>query len=279
MNSQYDVIIIGDSKEGNKLLSSIASANINIKIAFISREFKMKTYPIYTNVEYIKDEVLLADYRNRLFGCYLKSGARIYSTHLIFAVGQKYEPFYINDKKVPNVFHTPVDIPKEAKDLPAIVVGSDNEAVGLAVEVAKKYKYVYLCSPTFEISCTEAMQKKLTKKQDNKLVVLPNTHIIKVNISENTLKSVELDNYSTITCSAIYVKTRVSPDTSCVTARAGLIKTNEDGYLETDNKLESTLVPKCYAIGSCAQKCTKKMMSELVEAILNDFGGTTNVNS
>jgi hypothetical protein len=112
MNYQYDLIIIGDSKEGNQLVKSIATANLNIKIAFISREFKSATTPDFLNVEYIKDEVILTDYKNRLFGCYLKSGSRLYATHLVFAVGEKYAAFTINNKKVPNVFNTTVDISK-----------------------------------------------------------------------------------------------------------------------------------------------------------------------
>ena len=74
-------------------------------------------------------------------------------------------------------------------------------------------------------------------------------------------------------CAAIYVKTEVSPDTACITPRANLIKADEAGYLETNEKLESTLVPKCFAVGSCTQKCTKKMITALTEAILADFGG------
>ena len=111
MNYQYDLIIIGDSKEGNQLVKNIADANINIKIAFISREFKTATTPDFLNVEYLKDEVVLTDYKNRLFGCYLKSGTRLYATHLVFAVGQKYAPFMINNKKVPNVFNSTLPCP------------------------------------------------------------------------------------------------------------------------------------------------------------------------
>ncbi len=273
MNYQYDLIIIGDSKEGNQLVRSIASANLNIKIAFISREFKTATTPDFLNVEYLKDEVALTDYKNRLFGCYLKSGKRLYATHLVFAVGQKYAPFIVNNKKVPNVFNTVVDVPKEAKKLPAVVLANNEADVGMALEVAKKYKYVYLCLDDFGNWISDSMRKKLLLKQAANIVVLPNTHINKVSIKDEILSIVELDNYSTVTCAAVYVKTAVSPDTSCVPVRACLIKANEAGYLETDNKLESTLVPKCFAVGSCAQKCTKKMLESLTETILTDFGG------
>lgn len=273
MNYQYDLIIIGDSKEGNQLVKSVATSNLNIKIAFISREFKTTTTPDFLNVEYIKDEVVLTDYKNRLFGCYLKSGMRLYATHLIFAVGQKYAPFTINNKKVPNVFNTVVDVPKEAKHLPAIVLAKNDADIAMALNVAKKYKYVYLCIDDFGNWISDVLRKKLLLKQTNNLVILPNTHIKKISPKDEVLSIIELDNYSTVTCAAIYVKTDVSPDTACVPARSGLIKANETGYLETDNKLESTLVPKCFAVGSCTQKCTKKMTTALIETILNDFGG------
>jgi thioredoxin reductase len=273
MNYQYDLIIIGDSKEGNQLVKSIASANINIKIAFVSRDFKTSTTPDFMNVEYIKDEVTLTNYKNRLFGCYLKSGNQLYATHLVFAVGQKYVPLIVNNKKVPKVFNTAVDIPKEAKKLPAVVLVNKETDVAMAFEVAKKYKYVYFCLDEFAGKCYEVINKKLMQKPSSNIVVLPNTHIKKVSAYDETLINVELDNYSTVLCAAIYVKTDASPDTSCVPTRAGLIKTNEAGYFETTDKLESTLVPKCFATGTCTQKCTNKMMNSLVETILTDFGG------
>lgn len=273
MNYQYDLIIIGDSKEGNQLVKNIATANINIKIAFVSRDFKTSTTPDFMNVEYIKDEVTLTNYKNRLFGCYLKSGNQLYATHLVFAVGQKYAPLTVNNKKVPKVFNTTADIPKEAKKLPAIVLINKETDVVMAFEVAKKYKYVYFCLDEFAGKCYEVINKKLMQKQSSNIVILPNTHIKKVSAYDENLINVELDNYSTVLCSAIYVKTDVSPDTSCVPVRAGLIKADEAGYLETDSKLESTLVPKCFAVGTCTQKCTKKMITSLIETVLTDFGG------
>lgn len=273
MNYQYDLIIIGDSKEGREIVKALASATSFINIAFVSHEFKSTTTHDYLNVDYIKDEVVLTDYKNRLFGCYLKSGSRLYATHIVFAVGQKYTPFTVNNKSVPNVFNTTADIPKEAKKLPAIVLVRTEADVAMAFEVAKKYKYAYLCLDEFSGKVSEAVNKKLQAKQSSNIVVLPNTHIKKVSVHDETLINVELDNYSTILCAAIYVKTEASPDTACISARSGLIKANEFGYLETNDRLESTLVPKCFAVGSCTQKCTKKMVNSLIEAILTDFGG------
>jgi thioredoxin reductase len=45
----------------------------------------------------------------------------------------------------------------------------------------------------------------------------------------------------------------------------------ENGYLEVSNIAQSLLVPKCFAVGSCACKSTKKMQDAMVSAILSDF--------
>ena len=161
MNKQYDIIIIGDSPDGFKALKALAAASQTIKIAYVSREFKSTTTRDFLNVEYIKDELVLVDYRTQLFGCYLKSGDRLYSTHIIVASGLKYAPYYVNGKAVPNVFNTPYDISKAAKNLPAVVVGRDTRAIKLAIAVAKKYRHVYLCMDTINPSCSTALKEKI----------------------------------------------------------------------------------------------------------------------
>ena len=80
-----------------------------------------------------------------------------------------------------------------------------------------------------------------------------------------------MDNYSTLTCSAIFVKTKASPETGFIPNN--LISRDIDGYLVTSKQLESTLVPKCFATGNCVRKSTKKMNLDMVDAILADFGG------
>ncbi len=267
MNSQFDLIVIGDSKEGNKLVKNIASAKATIKIAFISKDFKSKTAYENLNVEYIKNEVVFTDYKNRLFGCYLKNGDRLYSTHLVFATGEKYAPFVIKNRRVPNIFNTDTEIPKTAKEAQAIVVNKSEEDIKLALKVVNKYKHVYICTEGMQLCCSEKLESKI--KMCNNVVILPNTSIIDFTTTKGMLKTVELDNYSSITCTAIFLKTLAKSDTSFVSRK--LIKSDENGYLETDKNSESTLVPKCFAIGNCAQKSTKKMIDAATQGILNDF--------
>jgi thioredoxin reductase len=269
MTCQVDVIIIGDSKEGHEAAVKIASKNPAIKMAFISREFKNSTTRDYLNVEYIKEEVIFTDYKNRLFGCYLKNGDRIYSTHLVIASGLSYAPLMLNNKQVPCVFNNIYDIPKTAKNQQAIVLGQQDTDVKFAISVAKKFKYVYFCTESLTPNITDKNIQKLINIEN--LVILPNTAITKFFVTDGILSSVDLNNYSTLTCSAIFAKTECAPETSFIADN--LISKDNAGYLKTTNISQSLLVPKCFAIGNCANKNTKKMRDLMIENILNDFGG------
>jgi thioredoxin reductase len=268
MNYQVDIIIIGDSISGHEILDTLASSKPTVKFAFVSQAFKSTTTRDYLNVEYFKEEVIFTDYKNRLFGCYLKNGIRLFGTHLIIASGLSYEPLMLNNKPAVGVFNTTDDIPKIAKTQPAIVICDQNTEVKFALDVAKKYKQVYLCTKNISIEgLTEANAKKLAKVEN--LLVLPNTSLLKAIAKEGTLVKVELNNYTTLNCAAIFVKTATTPATKFVSDK--LIQKDEQGYLVTDEKAESVLVPKCFAIGNCIKKYTKKMEQLLVEAILKDY--------
>ena len=269
MNYQVDVMIVGDSKVGHEILDKIAAAKPTIKLAFISKEFKSTTTHDYLNVEYFRNEVTFTDYKNRLFCCYLKDGRRIYATHLIVASGLDYEPLMLNgNKPAIGVFNNADDIPKSAKNQPAVVICNQNSEVKLALDVAKKYKQVYLCVKNIAIDgLTDANAKKLEDAKN--IVVLPNTYLLKTISKDSTLLKVELNNYSTLNCSAIYAKTTATPGTTFVSEK--LIQKAENGYLVTNEKAESTLVPKLFVAGNCAQKYTKAMAQTLIETVLNDF--------
>lgn len=268
MNYQVDVIIIGDSKSGHEMLDKLASSKPTIKFAFVSQAFKSTTTHDYLNVEYFRDEVVLIDYKNRLFGCYLKNGNRIYGTHLIVAAGLNYSPLMLNNKPAAGVFNTTDDIPRTAKNQPAVVICNKNSDVKFALDVAKKYKQVYICSKDFSIEgITESNTKKLTEAKN--IVVLPNTSLLKAIAKDGVLNKVELNNYATLNCSAIYVKTDATPAVKFIPDN--LIQRDEAGYLITNERAESTLVPKCFAVGNCAKKYTKAMEQALIETILSDF--------
>jgi thioredoxin reductase len=269
MNYQVDIIIIGDSKSGHEILDKIASSKPTLKFAFISKAFKSTTTHDYLNVEYFRNEVTFTDYKNRLFGCYLDDGTRIYSTHLIIASGLVYSPLVLNNQQVQaGVYNNADDISKLAKNQPAVVVCNHNSDVTLALAVAKKYKQVYLCVGGTDIQYLTTLNAKKLAKATN-IAVLQNTSLVKAITENNVLQKVELDNYSTLNCAAIYIKTPAKPDVAFVSDK--LIQKNSNGFLITTENAESTLVPKCFAIGNCIPRYTKAMAQNLVKTVLNDF--------
>lgn len=268
MNFRVDVMIVGDSKSGHDILDKLASSKPSLKVAFISRSFKSTTTHDYTNVKYFRDEVSYVSYRHRLFCCYLKNGDNIFSTHLVVASGLEYEPLVVNNEQVPCVFNTVDDVPKAAKDRPALVICNQESDVKFALDVAKKYKQVYLCTKALDITeNTSATTAKKLAKLEN-LAILPNTSIKNVISDKGTLQKVELDNYSEINCSAIYAKTTAKPAIEFIPRK---ILHREDGYPVVTENCESTLVPGCYAAGNCLKKYTKAMEQKLVDSILKDF--------
>lgn len=269
MNIRVDVIVVGDSKSGHDILDKIASSNTSIKVAFISQTFKSTTTHDYINVKYFRDEVKYISYRHKLFCCYLNNGDNIFSTHLVIASGLNYEPLVINNEQVPNVFNTTDDIPKLAKDQPAIVICNHDSDAKFAIEVAKKYKQVYLCTKAVDISenISAATVKKLTKAEN--IAILPNTSIRKlISDKEGVLQKVELDNYSEINCSAIFAKTAAKPAIGFIPSKIAL---TQDDYPVVNDNCESTLVPVCFFAGNCLKKYTKAMEQKLIESILKDF--------
>jgi thioredoxin reductase len=268
MNFRVDIMIVGDSTAGHEILDKLASSKSSIKIAFISQAFKSTTTHDYINVKYFRNEVAYVSYRHRLFCCYLKNGDTIYGTHLIVASGLTYEPFLVNNEPVPCVFNTTEDIPKLAKDQPAIVICNQDSEAKMAIELAKKYRQVYLCTKAVDIteSMTATTAKKLAKVEN--LAILPNTSIQKVTPDKGALQKVELDNYSEVNCTAIYTKTAANPAIDFIPRK---ILPKENKYPIVKDNCESSLVPRCFAAGSCLKKYTKTMEQKLIDTILKDF--------
>lgn len=268
MNFLVDVIIVGDSTSGHGILDKLATGKPNLKIAFVSQTFKSSTTHDYVRVKYFKDEAMHIGYRQRLYYCYLKNGDIICGTHLVIASGVSYEPFTINGEEISGVYNTVDDLPNTTKDQSALVVYNRESDIKFAIDVAKNYKQVYICTKEVDLkkSISAANAKKLAKVEN--LTVLPNTSISKITSDRKEMQKVVFDNYSEINCSAIYVKTASSPAINFVPRK---VIPREDGYLSVKDNCESELAPKCFAAGNCLKKYTKAMEQKLIESIIKDF--------
>ena len=159
-------------------------------------------------------------------------------------------------------------MPKSSKDQPAVVICNQESDVKFALDVAKKYRQVYLCTKEINLveNISSATAKKLSKVEN--LAILPNTSIKKIISNNGELQKVELDNYSEITCSAIYAKTDSKPAIDFVPRN---ILPREYGYPVIKDNCASVLVPCCFVAGDCINKYTKTMEQRLIESILKDF--------
>ena len=235
----------------------------------ISQAFKSTTSQDYANVKYFKNEVEYVSYRHRLFCCYMKNGDNLFSTHLIIATGLKYEPVLINNEEIPGIFYSIDRLSSKSAEQAVLVISNQEPDIKFVTEIAKRYQQAYLSTTEVDfIKNLPAAAAKKIAKLDN-LNILSNTSIKKIAFDINTsLYNIEFDNYSSITCAAIYAKTTTKPALDFVPKK--LLLREADEPIVTDN-CESTLVPKCFVAGSCLNKYTKTMEQKLVNLVLKDF--------
>ena len=138
-------------------------------------------------------------------------------------------------------------------------------AVSYALELAKKFKYVYLCSSVFKLDCNSKLLNKLNNTAN--IVHLPNCHIVSCkNDKEGKLAEITLDTYETIKCSALVVALGRLPDASGVSPR--MIELDQDNYIKTNSLHQTTVVPTIYAIGECTRHNTKRSVTTVCNHIL-----------
>jgi thioredoxin reductase len=155
---------------------------------------------------------------------------------------------------------------KASKTNPAVVVGNNTLAATYALAMAKKFKYVYLCSNTVELDCEAKYLKKLENTAN--IVHLPNCNIISCkNDKEGNLTEVQLDTYSTIRCTTLVMSLGRTPDNSGLSKR--MLEIDSDGYIITKEFNQTTVVPNIYAIGTCAQNGAKNRLIPTINHLID----------
>lgn len=260
---RYDLIIIGTDLQIDTFKETFAGSNINIAVVGDLTEELQE----YSNITCFKAPFELLDYRNRLFGCYLEGGIRLYSTTILVALGTKNLPLICKNKPVPNVYYNSKTYPKGSKDMQAIVLGGSQKCLRYALDISKKFRYVYVCSDSFELQGTEKQKARLEACKN--VVVLPGTKLVNVVTKNGTLQTVELDTYSTITCSAIYADTPLMPNVKGVPNR--FFQQTTEKFLLTSQTGESTLIPNLFATGTCCVEA--RDVKQIYNTVLSAAGG------
>lgn len=260
MVSIYDIIIVGATPEGLELAKEFMTSGK--KVILISSKF-------YKNVDLaavtkLEAEVVFISYTHGLFGANVLQGnlkGTIFGTNIIFATGTK--PIKSSLKNL-NICYKAIDIVGKHKSEPAVVYGNSEEAAFYALDLAKRFCYVYLCTKEFDLKCSKKLQKKINETAN--IVHLPGCCVLSCkNNKEGKLIEVTLDTYATIkTTVMVHAQGRL-PDVPAFLKR--YIELDADGFAKVKEFNESTLVPGVYAIGKLCRNFTKRDLKKLSERL------------
>jgi hypothetical protein len=135
-NVFYDIVILGASKEGVAVFKKLTKQLPDQKIAVISEKLSVN---MKEPIPFIQNKVLFTTYNHGLIGLIMEGDQGIPKTFchkLIIASGQ--EPRRVFPKLGPNVqnlYYDTKEIPDNAKENQAIVVGNSPRAAKMALEL------------------------------------------------------------------------------------------------------------------------------------------------
>ena len=258
-NELYDVIIIGASIEGIVLAEYIKAKAPETKVALVSKHFNfVKATNKLLDTELIIGESVYSNFNHGLIILTLKNKQLVVGKNVVIATGGYPIKAPADRYKNKNICYNPRDIAINPKNKPAIVFGNGNDAVNFALTMAKKFKYVYLCSEVFKLGCDAKLLKKLNDTAN--IVHLPNCFITSCkNDKDGKLQEVTLNTYDTIKCSALVLALGRKPHVNGVDPK--MIELDADKYIKINTQHQSTKVPNIYAIGECTKHNTKRSIT------------------
>jgi thioredoxin reductase len=263
MSQLYDVIVIGASEEGISFCEQLLAKTTGLKVALVSRNFNRPVEVV--GLTKISGEVIFSTYNRGMIGLTLHDRTQVFGVNVIIAVGTK--PIKSNLKNN-NIHYNLLNI-KTSKTTPVVVAGNNNLAVSYALALAKKFKYVYLCSNSVELDCDAKYIKKLENVAN--IVHLPNCNVLSCkNDKDGKLVEIQLDTYSSIRCSALVMSLGRIPDNPGLSKR--MIEVDPNGYVITKEFNVTTIIPNIYAIGSCAKNGTKTRLGPVINHLISING-------
>ena len=265
-NELYDVIILGASSEGLALAEYVKSKDANVKVAIVSKHFDfVKSTDRLLDTELIAGESAYSSFNHGLIALTLKDKRLVVGKNLVIATGGYPVKATADKFKSKSVCYNPREITIDPKNKPAVVYGSGDDAVRFALAMAKKFKYVYLCSDGFELACDAKLLKKLNDTAN--IVHLPNCSISSCRSDkEGKLQEVTLSTYDTIKCSALVLALGRKPHVSGVDPN--MIETDADKYVKINARHQTTKAANIYAIGECTRHNTKRSIAVVGNQLL-----------
>ena len=253
-NELFDVVVLGASNEGIALCEYIKSKAPDKKVALVSRHFNfVKSTNKLADTVLITGDSAFSSFMKGMVILTLKNRELVCGKNLVIATGAT--PVKTATLKNNNICYNPRDLKVTSKLKPAVVYGSNAAAVSYSLALAKKFKYIYLCSNDFTLNCDARLARKLNNTAN--IVHLPNCRITGCkNNKEGNLVEIALDTYSTINCSALVMSLGRIPDVNGIDLK--MVELDKDNYIKVNSSHQTTKVPNIYAIGECTKHNTKR---------------------
>lgn len=265
MTQAFDVIIIGATPHGLALAERLSAAGLSVNLLSSNFIYKTPKYKIDA-VTCTQGTAVFLSYSAGLLGVNYTTTLGNYSIfgyNIVLATGDK--PIKSTLRNT-NILYKAIDAPDKQKTASAVVYGNTDTAAEYALDLAKRFGYVYHCTKEFLLHCNPKIIKKLNETPN--IVHLPSCNILSCrNDRDGKLTSIMLDTYATINTSTLIYATGRTPDMPTFTKR--YIFTDSEGYAATNLNNESLLVPGIYAIGGLCKTFTNKDLKRVAEHIIN----------
>lgn len=259
MSRIYKNIIIGATPEGLALAAELAGETNDTLL--VSSHFMYGEKPI-PGVEFFTAEAVYLQYSHGLFVLSVvqeTTKGMLCGLSVIFATGTR--PIKTTLKNS-NIHYKALDLPGRHKSEPVVIYGNNDDSANYALELSKRYRYVYLCTKEFNLACKPRLVKKINNTAN--IVHLPSCNIMSCkNDKSGKLAEVTLDTYASIKSSGLIFALGRIPDIPAFSKH--YIAEGPSGTLQTKAFNESTLVPGVYAIGALCEKFSKKDLIKLAE--------------
>lgn len=262
-NTLYDTLIIGGTVEALTCYCQLQKAAPQAKIALIAPKLKtMQTKLTPEPFEHFQTKIIYSTFQHGII-CFLnEKNERFCCKSAIIATGTS----PIKSTLKSDCLYYSVDSMPSKKNGQVIIYGEGGtDAIKAAISLARKYRYVYLCTPTFRLRGTEDLRNRLQRHKN--VVHLPNTNIKSCKRDKNSeVSEVVLDTYNTIHADAILMLLGREGDPSPLNKRMVEVDTQNKIIVKSCN--ETTLVPNIFAIGDCAQSQNTLSIRQIVNTII-----------
>jgi thioredoxin reductase len=265
MTQAYDVIIIGATPAGIALAEKLGAAGLLVNLLSSNFIYKTSKHKL-DNVTCTQGTAVLLSYSYGLLGVNFTTqtgNSAVFGYNIVLATGDKPIKATLRNS---NILYKAIDAHEKQKAASAVVYGNTDAAATYALELSKKFGYVYHCTKDFDLLCNTKLKKKLNDTPN--IVHLPSCTVLSCKNDKNgKLTNLTLDTYATINTSTLVFATGRLPDVPAFSKR--YILTDSEGFAVVDANGESSQVPGVYAIGSLCKTFTNKDLKHVAEHIIN----------